>query len=235
MQYDGKLLQGTLIRRYKRFLADVQLPDGTRVTAHTPNTGSMAGCCDPGSRVWLRDSGNPARKYPLSWELVEAAPGVLVGINTALANRLVREAVEGMVITELKGYRTVRPEVRYGRENSRIDLLLQGEAVPDCYVEVKNVTLVEEGTAYFPDAVSVRATRHLRELQHIVNGGGRAVIFFCVQRKDADAVQPADKIDPDYGEMLRRALAGGVEALAYRAQVSPARIELRDRLPVICP
>lgn len=235
MQYDKTLLQGTLIRRYKRFLADVRLPDGTVVTAHTPNTGSMAGCCNAGSRVWLRDSGDPDRKYPLSWELVEATPDVLVGINTSLANRLVREALDLKVVNELTGYRAVRSEVRYGRENSRIDLLLQDGTAPDCYVEVKNVTLVEHGTAYFPDAVSVRATRHLRELEYIVSNGGRAVIFFCVQRKDANAVQPADKIDPAYGKMLRRALSGGVEALAYRARISTSRVELRDRLPVICP
>jgi sugar fermentation stimulation protein A len=194
----------------------------------------MAGCCNPGSRVWLRDSGNPTRKYPLSWELVEAAPGVLVGINTALANRLVREALERKSVNALQAYRTIRSEVRYGRENSRIDLLLQGGDAPDCYVEVKNVTLVDNRTAYFPDAVSVRASRHLRELQHMVNSGRRAAIFFCVQRKDADSVQPADTIDPEYAETLRRALAHGVEAFAYRARVSPACIELRDPLPVIC-
>lgn len=232
MRFDGPLLEGRLIRRYQRFLADVELPDGSQITAHTANTGSMMGCCTPGSRVWLKDSGNPARKYRYGWELVETDPGVLVGINTALSNHLVQEAIEEGVVAELQGYADIRREVRYGDENSRIDLLLEG---PDrqCYVEVKNVTLVEQGRALFPDAVSSRGSKHLRELAAMARQGARAVIFYCVQRCDAAAVSPADAIDPVYGATLREAVSGGVEALAYRATVETRGIRLATALPVV--
>ncbi|NJD07565.1 MAG: DNA/RNA nuclease SfsA [Methylococcaceae bacterium] len=232
MEFDGDLLEGRLIRRYQRFLADVELADGSTVTAHTPNTGSMMGCCTPGSRVWLRDSGNPARKYRHSWELVEAGENVLVGINTVWANRLAQEAIEQGSIEELQGYSRIRREIRYGEENSRIDLRLEGPA-GCCYVEVKNVTLVDRGTALFPDAVSRRGTKHLRELATVVRSGDRAVIFYCVQRGDAAAVRPADAIDPVYGRSLREAVAAGVEPLAYRAHVSLDGIRLETALPVV--
>lgn len=235
MHFEVALIEARLIRRYRRFLADVELSDGRVATAHTPNTGSMLGCARPGSRVWLRESGSAARKYPLAWELVEAEPGVLVGINTGLANRLVREGVETGVVAELRGYASIRPEVRYGHENSRIDLLLEGESRPRCYVEVKNVTLAERGRALFPDAVTARGTKHLRELREMARQGQRAVIFFCVQRGDVEAVEPADRIDPAYGRALREALAEGVEALAYRAEVTVEGIALVRRLPVVCP
>lgn len=235
MQFEGSLLEGRLIRRYKRFLADVTLADGSTVTAHTPNTGSMLGCCTPGCRVWLRDSGSTTRKYPLSWELVETETGTLVGINTGLSNLLVREAVEQGVIQALRGYRDIRSEVRYGDEKSRIDLLLSGhDQAPDCYVEVKNVTLAEGDAAYFPDAVSTRGTKHLRELMSMVRQGYRACLCFCVQREDVDHVRPADHIDAVYGETLRQALAAGVEVLAYQAQVTPTAISLTRALPVVC-
>lgn len=234
MRFDVPLIEARLIRRYQRFLADVELPDGRVATAHTPNTGSMLGCNRPGSRVWLRDSGSAARKYPLAWELVESEPGVLVGINTGLANRLVREGVETGAVAELQGYSSIRPEVRYGNENSRIDLLLDGADRPRCYVEVKNVTLAEQGRALFPDAATARGAKHLRELSEMVRQGHRAVIFFCVQRGDAEEMGPADRIDPAYGRALREALAAGVEALAYRAEVTVEGIELGRRLPVVC-
>jgi sugar fermentation stimulation protein A len=224
-------MEGVLIRRYKRFLADVELPDGSIVTAHTPNTGSMKGLCDPGLRVWLRDTGNGNRKYPLSWELVEAGTEVLVGINTIMANSLVCEAIEGGLIGELQGYTSIRKEVRYGKEQSRIDLLLEGSS-GGCYVEVKNVTLAEDGVALFPDAVTARGVKHLRELAHVAAEGHRAVIFFCVQRGDVQRVHPADGIDPLYGETLRQVVRQGVEALAYAARVTLDGIELVDRLPV---
>ncbi len=234
MKFSQPLLAGTLLRRYKRFLADVRLDDGSEVTAHTPNTGSMRGCCDPGSRVWLSDSGNPARKYRLSWELVQPSEGPIIGINTALSNALVREAIESGAISELQGYARIRSEVRYGRENSRIDLLLEDHADhPDCYVEVKNVTLEEGGDALFPDAVSARGTKHLRELMHVVESGGRAALCFCVQRGDTSGMRPADAIDPEYGRTLRDAAAAGVEVLAYRAVVEPQGIELSTPLPVL--
>lgn len=235
MQFEAPLLEGRLIRRYKRFLADVELADGTVVTAHTPNTGSMLGCCSPGSRVWLRDSGSSTRKYPLSWELVETEHGVLVGINTGLSNALVREAIEEGVIAELAGYADIRAEVRYGDEKSRIDLLLGGHPqAPDCYVEVKNVTLAEDGAAYFPDAVSVRASKHLRELMCMVRQGYRACLCFCVQRADVDHMRPADHIDAAYGAALREALAAGVEVLAYQARVQPTGVALGQSIPVLC-
>lgn len=233
MTFDCPLIQGTLLKRYKRFLADVALPDGRIVTAHSSNTGSMTGCSEPGSTVWLRDSGSPTRKYPLTWELVEAEPGILVGINTHRANGLVREAIEHGTIEALGGYSTIRSEVRYGNENSRIDLLLEANEKPNCWVEVKSVTLVENGIAYFPDAVSTRGAKHLRELAQMAARGDRAVIFFCVQRADAEALRPADHIDPLYGRMLREALKAGVEAIAYRAAVSPEEIRLSDQIPVV--
>ena len=236
MLFPQPLIEGVLIRRYQRFLADVRLSDGRHITAHTANTGSMLGCSGPGSRVWLIRALNPARKYPLSWEIVEVAPGVLVGINTALPNRLVQEAVEHGVARELQGYDRIRGEVAYGTERSRIDLLL--ERATDntrCYVEVKNVTAAGQGIALFPDAVSARGAKHLRELMAVVAAGQRGVLCFCVQRGDVHEVRPADAIDPLYGATLRQALAAGVEAIAYRAEISPAGITLRTPLPVVCP
>lgn len=233
MKFDQKLIEGTLIRRYKRFLADVELTGGEVITAHTANTGSMKGCCEPGSPVWLSCSDNPKRKYPLSWELVEVKKGTLVGINTGLPNRLVGEAIENGTINELQGYASMRYEVKYGQEKSRIDILLEDEQKGLCYVEIKNVTLVENGRAFFPDAVSTRGSKHLRELMAMHSEGHRSVIFFCLQRMDAAEVAPADDIDETYGRTLRQAMEHGVEALAYRARVSPAEIALDMKLPVV--
>ncbi len=224
------LVAGTLIKRYKRFLADVLLEDGSEVTVHCPNSGSMKGCAVPGSRVLLSRSPNLERKYPLGWELV-LADGFWAGINTGLPNRLTREAIENGTVRELQGYATIRPEVPYG-EHSRIDLLLEGPT-GRCYVEVKNVTLVEDGRALFPDAVTTRGQKHLQELMRVVREGDRGVIFFTVQRGDGTSVSPADTIDPEYGRLLRLALENGVEALAYRALVTPEEIVLTERLPVI--
>jgi sugar fermentation stimulation protein A len=233
LRFAQPLIEGRLLRRYNRFLADVALPGGDTVTAHCPNTGSMRGCAEPGSRVWLSDSGNAARKYPLTWEMVEA-DGAMVGLNTSLSNRLVREGIETGVIAELQGYGAIRQEVRFGAENSRVDLLLEGDG-PACWVEVKNVTLAEDGIALFPDAVTARGAKHLRELAAMAEAGHRAVLCFCVQRGDVEEVRPADLIDPVYGRTLREALARGMEAIAYRAEVSPGGVALRQRLPVVCP
>ena len=235
MEIITPMIMGILVRRYKRFLADIELEDGSVITAHTPNTGSMMGCCTPGSRVWLTDTRNPSRKYPFSWELVEAEPDILVGINTMLPNKLVREGIENGTITELNGYGKVRSEVAYGRENSRIDLLLEDGPRGICYVEVKNVTLARDGIGLFPDAVSRRGSKHLRELEEMVALGHRAVIFFCAQRSDVREVRPADAIDPEYGETLRRAVANGVEALAYNASINPGCIRLDLQVPVVFP
>ena len=229
MKLPVPLTCGTLIRRYKRFLADVRLDSGEVVTAHCANTGSMAGCAVTGSPVLLSRSDRPGRKYPFTWELVHVGGG-WVGINTARPNRLVEEAVLNGTVAELQGYASLRREVAYGR-NSRVDLLLEGAEAP-CYIEVKNVTLVEKGRALFPDAVTLRGQKHLCELEEVVRRGDRGVIFFVVQRGDADCVAPADAIDPQYGRLLRRAVSVGVEALAYRAMVTPEMIVLLNRLPV---
>jgi len=224
------LIPGTLVLRYKRFLADVALEDGSTITVHCPNSGSMKGCATPGSRVYISRSSNPDRKYPFTWELVEAE-GFWAGINTGLPNYLVREAIENGTARELQGYDTIRPEVAYG-ERSRIDLLLESPG-QRCYVEVKNVTLVEDDRALFPDAVTIRGQKHLNELMRVVREGDRGVIFFTVQRGDGQSVSPADAIDPEYGRLLRLAMRNGVEALAYRAVVTPEEILLTDRLPVV--
>jgi sugar fermentation stimulation protein A len=235
MKFDSPLVEARLVRRYKRFLADVEFADGSLATASCPNTGSMLGCMNPGSRVWLTHAPSPTRKYDYIWELVEAVPGVLVGINTSRPNRLVEEAIAGRVIAELEDYTSIRREVKYGAEASRIDLLLEGNAAP-CYVEVKNVTAaVGNGIALFPDAVSERGARHLRELMAMVREGHRAVLVFCVQRGDVAEVRPADAIDHVYGKTLRDAIAGGVEVLAYRACVSLESATLKSRIPVVCP
>jgi sugar fermentation stimulation protein A len=225
------LYPGLLIRRYQRFLADVELADGSIVTAHCPNSGSMKGCALPGSPVLLSISDKAGRRLKYTWEMVKRE-GNWVGINTGLPNRLVREGIENGVVSELQGYTSIRPEVRYGEEKSRIDLLLEGPAGL-CYVEVKNVTLVEGNMALFPDAVTTRGQKHLRELMEVVRKGHRGVIFFVVQRGDGEAVAPADAIDPEYGRLLRLAAANGVEVLAYRASVSPDEVMLTHRLPVI--
>jgi len=236
MKFSESFIEGILIKRYKRFLADIELSDGNIITAHTPNTGAMTGCSTPGARVWVRDTGNPKRKYPYSWEIVEAAPDVLVGIHTGLSSKLVQEAITNGVIKELQGYNNIRAEVPYGNEKSRIDLLLEKKASSNadhCYVEVKNVTLLEDSIAYFPDAVTTRGTKHLRELMKMVNQGHRAVIFYCVQRHDANEVRPAASIDPAYSETLRKAIQTGVEAMAYRARVSIKEIKLVKTIPVL--
>ena len=237
MRFQQELKSGRLIRRYKRFLADVDLDSGETITAACPNTGSMLGCNVAGSRVWLSTSNSPTRKYRHTWELVEAQPGVIVGINTGYPNRLTVEAIEAKVIQELTGYHDIKTEVRYGNENSRIDILLDGHGKkPHCYVEVKNVTAaVENGIALFPDAVSERGSKHLRELMAMVGEGFRAVLVFCVQRGDVHQVRPADTIDSVYGKTLRRALASGVEVIAYRARISSQEIALEHKIPVVCP
>ncbi len=227
-----QLLEGRLQRRYKRFLADVELADGEVVTAHCPNTGSMRNCCDPGSRVWLYDSDNPKRKLRYTWELVEVAGRYLACINTHRANHLVKQAIQAGVITELSGYMQLLSEQKYGLENSRIDLLLKGGGRPDCYVEVKNLTLLQggAGVGLFPDAVTARGQKHLRELMEIVRQGERAVLLFNVAHTGINRVAPAWDIDPEYTSILTEAVRGGVEVLAYGAMITPDLIELEQRL-----
>ncbi|WP_027328572.1 DNA/RNA nuclease SfsA [Marinimicrobium agarilyticum] len=229
-----KWQSGVLLRRYKRFLADVRLADGSEITIHCPNTGSMRHCVVPESPCWFSDSGNPKRKYRHTWELATTPTGHWAGINTARANPLVREGIESGVIEELQGYERIRAEVRYGQENSRIDFLLESDD-GRCYVEVKSVTLMEApGQGLFPDAVSERGRKHLRELMEIVRQGDRAVLLFCVQHSGVEQVAPADEIDPAYGDTFRQAVAAGVEVYAYRADINPeqASIRLETPLPV---
>ncbi len=230
MKFDSPLISARLIRRYKRFLADVEMQDGRMITAHCPNSGSMKGCAPAGAPVLLSRSANPNRKYPFTWEMVWVN-GCWVGINTGLPNRIVAEAIAQGKIPELDGYRKIRREIKYG-ENSRVDILLEN-GTEKCYVEVKNVTLEEEGAALFPDSVTIRGQKHLRELMNMVAAGHRAVIFFLVQRADCSVVAPADDIDPEYGRLLRETAAKGVETLAYRADVQPTAISIECKLPIV--
>lgn len=231
MKFDSALEAGTLIKRYKRFLVDVELDSGEVITAHTPNTGAMTGCSAPGARVWLSHSDNPKRKYSRTLELIEAESGVLVGVHTLRSNLLAEEAIrEGFCGFDL--VTSVQREVRYGQQNSRIDLLLEHDEGRRCFVEVKNVTLASEGQGYFPDAVTARGTKHLQELTHVVNEGDEAVIFFCVQREDVDRVEAARSIDPVYADALVDACEAGVRAVACRFDVSTEGIFPQQTLDV---
>jgi sugar fermentation stimulation protein A len=231
MRFPDPLVPGTLRRRYKRFLADVELPSGAELMAHCANPGSMLGLAEPGMAVWLSPSRNPERKLKYSWEIVAAKDG-LVGINTSHPNTLVAEALAADRIPELAGYDRVRREVRYGR-NSRIDLLLEGDGRPACYLEVKNVTLKRgAAAAEFPDSVTARGTKHLEELAKVARSGARAVMLYLVQRGDCSHVEIAADIDPVYAEAFARARDRGVEAFAYDCRVDPAFIELDRALAI---
>lgn len=239
MHFPSPLIEARLIKRYKRFLADMELADGSIVTAHCPNTGSMLGCKPDHARVWLTESDNPKRKLRYTWELVETTPNQYACINTARPNAQVEEAVAQQWVPELAGYTAIRREKKYGEENSRIDLHLSGhESRADAWVEVKNVTLCESGQGYFPDAVTVRGQKHLRELMAQVQLGERAVLFFCVNHTGIESVQPADHIDPEYGRLLREAVRAGVEVVAYRANLGTdgkvsGQLSLLETVPVI--
>lgn len=224
------LYRGVLVRRYKRFLVDVRMDDGALVTAHCNNTGSMMGCSDPGARVWLSYHENPKRKYPYSWELVEVGR-CLVGINTWLPNTLVATSIEAGVVPALGGYDSLRREVTVTK-GTRLDMVLYKEGAPACNVEVKNCTLVRDGVASFPDAVTARGKKHLHALAALKERGERSVIFFLIQRPDATRFTPADDIDPAYGETLREVVAMGVEIEAWRARVTERWIGLEAALPV---
>ena len=238
MQLQKKLQEGVLLKRYKRFLADITTQAGESITIHCPNTGSMKNCQEPGSRIWYSDSENPNRKYACTWELVEVDNKHIVGINTGLANKLVHEAITSNRIIELTTYESIRTEVAYGEQKSRIDLLLEGTAKdPDalCYVEVKSVSLgLGDGLGSFPDAVTTRGQKHLQELLHMHSLGHRAVLLFCVQHSGIQRIIPADNIDPEYGRLLREVVSMGVEVIAYRADfdVQNSRVTLREKVPV---
>ena len=234
MKIDPPFEKALLLNRYKRFLADIRLDNGEEFTIHCPNTGSMKNCWAPETPCWFSRSNDPKRKLPGTLEMTTTPDGFLTGVNTQRPNKLVREAIENGTIVELQGYENIRPEVKYGDENSRIDLLLStGDR--QCYVEVKNTTLgAGDGRVLFPDAVTTRGTKHLRELISMVQQGHRSVLVFCVQHTGAESVGPADDIDPTYGLTLREALAAGVEVLAYGCQLTPGEIVINQRLPFNC-
>ena len=233
MQFASPLIPATLIRRYKRFLADVVLPDGTELTAHVANPGAMTGLMSPGARVWLSKSPSPTRKLPYSWELVEADFGAgteLVGVNTSHPNAIVAEAIAGGAFPELAGYATARREVKYGT-NSRVDFVLEAAGKSPCFVEVKNVHLMRQrGLAEFPDCVTARGAKHLAELSAVVAAGQRAVMLFLIQIGSAEKFDIARDIDKVYDAEFARARATGVEALAYRCRISREEIAVAGRV-----
>jgi sugar fermentation stimulation protein A len=235
MRFPSPLIRGTLIQRYKRFLADVRLDDGRLITATCPNTGSMLGLTAPGSVVWLSESDSPTRKYRFTWELVEADLGkgpVLVGINTGHPNRLVAEALEAKRIKHMAGYAGLRREVKYGR-NSRIDLLLECASKGLCYVEIKNVHLSRRhGLAEFPDSVTARGVKHLAEMSDMVRQGHRAVMVYLIQRGEARRLSFARDIDPTYGEAFDAARAAGVEAIALRCRMATDAVVVDRPVPI---
>ncbi|MEH6546285.1 MAG: DNA/RNA nuclease SfsA [Sneathiella sp.] len=232
MHFPSPLFRGQLIKRYKRFLCDIELESGEIVTAHVANSGSMMGLKEPGLTVWLSPANNPKRKLQYSWELVEINQG-LVGINTALPNGIVAEAISTSKVPALSGYETLRREVKYG-ENSRIDILLSDSKKADCYVEVKNVTLKRgEKYAEFPDAVTSRGTKHLKELGNMVRDGHRAVMFYLIQRQDCEGFKLAKDIDPVYAEAFTVARKMGVEILCYDCHITTNNIVLGTAQPVI--
>jgi len=236
MRFPSPLIPATLIRRYKRFLADVTLPSGEEITVHVANPGSMIGLAAPGSRVWLSKSANLKRKLSYSWELSEVDFGTgveLVGINTGHPNSLVAEALRGNVIGDLNGYEPARREVKYGK-NSRVDFLLSAPDRPPCYLEIKNVHLMRQaGLAEFPDCVTARGAKHLEELGDVVRSGARAVMLFVIQIGSAERFALARDIDHAYGEAFDRARELGVEALAWTCGIFRDGIEIAKAVPIV--
>jgi sugar fermentation stimulation protein A len=233
MKFSAALTEARLIKRYKRFLADVELNNGQIITVHCANTGAMTGCQPSQAAVWLSHSNNPKRKYPYSWELVQLGPSALACINTALTNKVAEEAITSNVIAELSDYERCQREVVYGEEKSRIDFLLE-RASQQCFVEVKHLTLkLNDRTGAFPDAVTLRGQKHLRELMSQARNGDRAVLLFIVMRTDVDQVMPAEDIDPDYARLLRQAVNEGVEVLAYATHIDQDEIKVTHAIPVL--
>lgn len=236
MLFDPPLIPATLIRRYKRFLADVVLPDGNETTVHVANPGSMLGLVTPGSRVLLSKSESVTRKLPFSWEMVEVDFGTgleLVGVNTGHPNRIVGEAIAAGLLPETRPYKSVRREVQYGR-SSRVDFLLEQEGLPPCYLEVKNVHMMRQPRrAEFPDCVSARAARHMDELRQAADRGARAIVLFLIQIGSAETFSLARDIDPAYGKAFDRAISRGVEARALVCRISPEEIKADRWIPVL--
>jgi len=230
-RYDLKwprLVQGRLLKRYQRFKADVKLRNGHVVTALCPNTGSMMACSEPGRPVYLSRQNRPERRLKYTWEMIDM-PTSLVGVNTWVPNLIVRTSILNGKIKELSGYETIRREVPYGH-NSRIDLLLE-KGGGRCFVEIKNCTLTENGTALFPDAVTSRGLKHLKELQHHVGGQDRCVMFYLIQRMDAERFRPAHEIDPAYGQELKNVAERGVEILVYDVFMDLEGISINKPIP----
>lgn len=226
MRFQTPLIPATLIRRYKRFLADITLEDGREVTAHCANPGSMMGLANPGLRIWVEPNDDPKKKLKYGWRLVDHQNGHFTGVDTSLPNRAMRAALINREIPELAQYTTVRPEQKYGA-NSRIDFLLQGPDLPDAYIEVKSVTLSRQpGLAEFPDSVTARGTKHLHELTEMINQGHRAVMLYLIQRTDCTEMTLAADIDPTYAAAFAKARAAGVEVLAYDTKINPQAITI---------
>ena len=235
MRFQTPLVPAVLVRRYKRFLADVTLADGTEVTAHCANPGSMMGLADPGTRIWLEPNDDPKKKLKFGWRLVEHADGHFTGVDTAVPNRMLRAALEAREVAGLDQFDALRAEVPYG-EKSRIDFLLARDGQPDTYVEVKSVTLSRQpGLAEFPDSVTARGTRHLNELADMVQAGHRAVMLYLIQRTDCRRMTLAADIDPAYAAAWNRATALGVETIAIDCQITPQEIRLGKPVDVIAP
>jgi sugar fermentation stimulation protein A len=230
MRFTTPLLPGLLIKRYKRFLADIKLDSGETITAHCANSGALLGGTTPGLRVWVSYQPSASRKLSYSWQLVEM-DDTLVGVNTSLPNRIAEEAIQSNQIEELVGYDSIKREVKYG-QNSRIDLLLSCPQKPPCYVEVKNVHLKRGEAAQFPDSVTTRGAKHLRELEMVKAQGGRAVMLYIIQRNDCQHLSFANDLDPVYADTATKVISAGVEALAYTCDVSTHQIILHKRLPV---
>ena len=229
MKYAHKLFHGILLKRYKRFLADVKLDSGDIITAHCANTGSMLGLKEEGNEVWLSPAANPKAKLDYKWEIVKVGDS-LVGINTTLPNQLAEEAILNGTLKELQGYKNIRREMKYG-ENSRIDLFLSNhfDGQPDCYVEVKSVTLSrEKGIGEFPDSVTSRGTKHLGELVQMIENGKRSVMLYIAQRNDLQRFKVASDIDPAYADALKVAQDKGVEAYCYICSITPTGINVSN-------
>lgn len=237
MHFTPTLESATLLKRYKRFLADIELPDGEIRTIHCANTGAMTGCATPGDTVWFSTSDNPKRKYPNSWEISETKQGHRICVNTARANQLAVEAIKNNVIAELQGYDKLQTEVKYGQENSRIDILLSSPYKKNCYVEVKSVTLLDESTipgqGYFPDAVTTRGQKHLRELTEMALDENRSILLFVVLHSGIEKVSTAHHIDAKYSLLLKQAQDAGVEVLCYKAELNSTEITLISAIEFI--
>lgn len=237
VKFEHPLQKGKLVKRYKRFLADIELENGDVITAHCANPGSMLGLKEPGMPVWVSPSHNPKRKLKYNWELCQVDDGAglaMVGIHTGHPNKIVLQAIKDKKIPELVGYENMRPEVKYGEQNSRIDILLQDNGKPDCYVEIKNVHLCRQpGLAEFPDAKTTRGKKHLEELTHMVHQGATAVMFYLVQRTDSKRFSLASDIDPEYETSFLGAKKAGVEAIVYTCDISPHKIELNQQIPMV--